>query len=127
VKSLIETILVVEDDESTRVMLENLLTLSGFRVFGAANGAEALRQISHHQPDAILLDLMLPGVSGVGVLATLREIPALKKTPVLVITGTNTGAFELRTFAPVTVMRKPLNVDAVVPCIQDLLSRRFPT
>jgi CheY-like chemotaxis protein len=122
-KGLLETILVVEDHDDSRRMLEDVLTQAGFRVLTATNGAEALRLLASERPDLIVLDLILPWVNGVEVLRTVRDHPPLRIVPVLVVTGTQTSEFELRTFRPVRVLRKPLNVDAVVPTIQQMLSQ----
>jgi CheY-like chemotaxis protein len=104
-------------------MLEDMLTQAGFRVLTATDGAEALRLLASERPDLIVLDLILPWVNGVEVLRTVRDHPQLRIVPVLVVTGTQTSEFELRTFRPVRVLRKPLNVDAVVPTIQQMLSQ----
>jgi CheY-like chemotaxis protein len=122
-KGLLETILVVEDHDDSRRMLEDMLTQAGFRVLTATDGAEALRLLASERPDLIVLDLILPWVNGVEVLRTVRDHPQLRIVPVLVVTGTQTSEFELRTFRPVRVLRKPLNVDAVVPTIQQMLSQ----
>lgn len=124
-KSLVESILVVEDHQDSREMLQDWLRHSGFRVTTAEDGREALRQVARETPDLIVLDLMLPWVSGVEVLATVREMPALKKVPVLVVTGTNTTAVELRTFGPLAVIRKPVDLATFIPTVQELLTRRF--
>jgi CheY-like chemotaxis protein len=122
-KGLLETIHVVEDHDDSRRMLEDMLTQAGFRVLTATDGAEALRLLASERPDLIVLDLILPWVNGVEVLRTVRDHPQLRIVPVLVVTGTQTSEFELRTFRPVRVLRKPLNVDAVVPTIQQMLSQ----
>jgi two-component system KDP operon response regulator KdpE len=87
-------VLVLAHDDSTRRMLENRLTQSGFRVLAAATGAEARRHISQDAPDVVVLDASL--LSGVEVVATLRATPALKRVPVLAVTNANTGAMALR-------------------------------
>ena len=103
-------------------MLEDLLVSAAFDVQTASNGAEALRYLRDNVPDLIVLDLMLPWVNGVEVLATIRQQPDLARVPVLVTTATTTTERDLHTFHPLTVMRKPLDLDAIVPAIQRLLS-----
>ena len=115
-------VLVVEDDDDLRGMLEDTLTDAGFSVRGASHGAEALRLLQHEIPNVIVLDLMLPWVNGIEVLATVRQQPHLLNVPVLVVTGTVTSAFDLRSFGPLRVLRKPLDVEALVPTIHDLLN-----
>ena len=65
-------ILVVEDEVSSRTLLENLFVLSRLSVHTATNGAEALRRLDSDVPDLMVLDL-LPWVNGLEVLATIRE------------------------------------------------------
>jgi DNA-binding response OmpR family regulator len=114
-------ILVVEDDSALREMLVTLLTSEGFRARGASDGVEALRLVNESPPHLIVLDLMLPWFNGIEVLATVRQQPHLLNVPVLVTTGTATSAFDLRGFDPLRVMRKPLDVDAVIPAVRKLL------
>jgi DNA-binding response OmpR family regulator len=66
-------ILVVEDDSALREMLVSLFTSEGFSARGASDGEEALRLVSEGPPHLIVLDLMLPWVNGLEVLATVRQ------------------------------------------------------
>lgn len=122
---LLETILVVEDHDDSRRMLEDVLTLAGFRVVAAHNGAEALRALGQEPPDLVVLDLVLPWISGIEVLSTIRETPHLAAVPVLIVTATGTSEHELRNFGPIALMRKPLNVEAIVPIVHRLLSQSY--
>jgi DNA-binding response OmpR family regulator len=115
------SVLIVEDDRDGRQALADFLTIAGFDVRTAAHGAEALRLLDRAAPDIILLDLLLPWVSGVEVLATLRERAEFARLPVLVTTGTPTSDFDLRAFRPLKVMRKPMDFSALVPAIESLL------
>ena len=72
-----KTIAVIDDDESIGNMLEELLQYEGYHVLRAYSGTEALLLLSQHQPDLILLDLMLPGLSGEDVLKHIKEIPVI--------------------------------------------------
>jgi len=121
-----KSILVVEDDEPLRNLMESLLLIEGFEVRSAVDGPQALRLIDEQTPDLIVLDLMLPWMNGIEVLTTLRQQPHLLSVPVLVTTGTATSTFDLRSFNPVRVMRKPLDVDTIVSTIRSLLERAEP-
>jgi DNA-binding response OmpR family regulator len=121
---LLETILVVEDHDDSRRMLEDVLTLAGFRVLAAHNGAEALRALGQ-EPHLVVLNLVLPWISGIEVLSTIRETPHLAAVPVLIVTATGTSEYELRNFGPIALMRKPLNVEAIVPTVHRLLSQSY--
>lgn len=78
------TVLVVEDEEAFLDALEIGLTQEGFRVVIARDGAEALERWEAIEPDLILLDLMLPRVSGVDVC---REIRSKSKVPIIIVTA----------------------------------------
>jgi CheY-like chemotaxis protein len=119
---LATTILIVEDHDDARSVLVDMLTHAGFAVRAAAHGAEALRLIDKYGvPHVILLDLMLPWVNGVEVLATLRAHPEGARVPVLVTTASATTEFDLRAYRPLKLMRKPLDYAALVSTIQALL------
>lgn len=117
-----ETLLVVEDDDALRRMLEQFLVFEGFRVLTAAHGAEALRSLNGTIPSLVVLDLALPWVNGLEVLAIMRADPRLRQVPVLVVTGTMTTARDLQAYRPVSVLKKPVNPDAIAPVIHQILS-----
>ncbi len=66
-------ILIVEDDEKSRRLLSDVLAYHGYEIAAAASGEEGLRAAEARAPDAALLDIQLPGISGFDVLAALRE------------------------------------------------------
>ena len=72
-----KTIAVIEDDISIGNLLEELLTGEGYGVLRAYSGTEALMLLETHTPDLVLLDLMLPGLSGEDVLPKIRNIPVI--------------------------------------------------
>ncbi len=78
-------ILVIEDEPDLRAGLQHNLELEGFKVLTAADGREGLRKAKEGQASLILLDLMLPGMSGLEVLRHLREIG--RETPVIIISA----------------------------------------
>jgi len=79
-------ILVVEDDDPSRELLEVTLTHEGYRVASAKNGKEALELAEKMKPFAITLDIMMPGMSGWDVLKELKEKNDTKKIPVIITT-----------------------------------------
>ncbi len=81
-------VLVVDDDELLREVAKVSLELvGGWRVTTAASGAEAHRRAVTDQPDAILLDVMMPGLDGPATVAELRGDPATRDIPVIFLTA----------------------------------------
>lgn len=81
------TILVVEDSEPAIIQIRDLLINEGCQVLIARNGREALDIVSGTTPDAIILDLMMPGIDGFQVLQAIREKVETSAVPVLIITS----------------------------------------
>jgi signal transduction histidine kinase/DNA-binding response OmpR family regulator len=80
-------VLVVDDDPDILRLLERELSTAGFRAMTAPGGAEALAQADRETPSAVLLDLSMPPPDGFEVLYRLRERPAMRDVPVVVMTG----------------------------------------
>lgn len=81
------TILIAEDSNDGREMMEMLLRLKGYRVLSAENGAEALEVALRHHPDMVLLDFCLPKLDGLGVTRNLRSHPEFRNTPIIIVSG----------------------------------------
>jgi two-component system, OmpR family, response regulator MprA len=79
------TVLVVDDDVKLRKMLQRTLEHQGFRVLTAADGNEALAEVRAYRPDVVVLDWLMPGLDGLGVVENLRE--AGDKTLILMLTA----------------------------------------
>jgi len=87
VNSLNTKVLLVEDSKFLRLVNERGLTKAGYTVTTAADGAEALQFALENLPDVILLDMLLPKVSGPEVLRKLKESPATASIPVIVLSS----------------------------------------
>lgn len=86
-KTADEMILVVDDDPAFRLATKEVLGSSGYNVFEADNGTDALALASKHKPDLILLDAMMEQIDGFEVCRRLMQMPRLKDTPVMMVTG----------------------------------------
>jgi FixJ family two-component response regulator len=117
-KSPQPVIALVDDEESVRRALTRLLRSAAIDAHGFATGEEFLAAMDDLQPDCVLLDLHMPGMSGFEVLAQLRG-----RLPVVVITGHDTPEAEARSLAggAAAYLRKPVNdrvlLDAVTAAI----------
>ena len=80
------TVLVIDDEEAVRDLMQRFLTREGFGVVTASSGADGLRLAREIMPDAITLDVMMPGLDGWAVLAALKADPDVRDIPVIMLT-----------------------------------------
>ena len=81
------TVLVADDSREIRAEAERLLDAAGYNVLLAADGADALRMIREEHPDLVVLDLLMPSMTGFDVLRAVLDDERLKDTPVLTMSG----------------------------------------
>jgi DNA-binding response OmpR family regulator len=79
------TILIVDDDDSIRSLLRQELTDGGYLIEEAKNGKEALESIRNHQPDLIILDVMMPEMNGFEVASILKNDPKTLDIPIIIL------------------------------------------
>jgi CheY-like chemotaxis protein len=109
-----QDVLVVDDDEVIRQLLASILTDEGYRVRSAGDAYQAIEEVSQATPGLLLLDLMMPGVSGVELLTRLRRDQRWQELPVILISAhprLHEIAQELGARAALT---KPFNVSTLV-------------
>ena len=82
-------ILVVDDEATMRRLLEKLLRMEGYDVLLAASGEQALAELLKHGADTVLLDMRMPGMTGLDVCRQIRHHPRSLHTPVVFITAVN--------------------------------------
>jgi len=82
-----KTILLVDDSDPAIIQMKDFMTESGYKILTASNGSEALDIISQVIPDAMVLDLMMPGIDGFSVLESIRNAEATANIPVLILTA----------------------------------------
>jgi len=78
-------VLVVDDDANLRELVRQQLTERGYTVRHAADGAEAIAEVRKHKPDLIILDVMMPGISGFDVAAVLKSDPGTRAIPIIIL------------------------------------------
>jgi putative two-component system response regulator len=89
-------VLVVDDDPAIGLLLGQLLEHEGYRIARAADGREALARAAEFQPDLVLLDLDLPQLGGYEVCRRLKQDPATRLLPVLILTGQSSSEARVR-------------------------------
>jgi two-component system sensor histidine kinase ChiS len=82
-----KTIIIVEDEPDTAEMFAEMLRLNGYRVLSSYGGAAAIGLISKEKVDAVVLDLMMPDLSGLEVLSYMRRDPRLSRVPVMIVSA----------------------------------------
>jgi DNA-binding response OmpR family regulator len=82
-----KTIVVVEDEQDTAEMFAEMMRLSGYRVLKSFGGNAAIELIRREQPDAVVLDVMMPDMSGLDVLQALQDDGLLDTLPVIVVSA----------------------------------------
>jgi len=120
------TLLVVDDSEINRDMLRRRLERKGYRVITAENGEQALELVAREPIDLVLLDVMMPGLSGLDVLRILRKTPAGKDLPVIMATAKSesTDIVEALDAGANDYVVKPLDVPVVIARVEAQLRNR---
>jgi CheY-like chemotaxis protein len=109
-----DPILIIEDDEDVRDSLDELLTMRGYQVFGAANGREALERLeSGLSPCIIILDLMLPVMSGWDFRQRQLADDRWRDIPTIVLSGVSDVALESKRLQAVGFLSKPINFNSL--------------
>ncbi|MBW4541422.1 MAG: response regulator [Myxacorys chilensis ATA2-1-KO14] len=117
-------ILVVDDVADNSFLLQTLLECEGYQVDVADSGWEALVKMESAPPDLVLLDIMMPGMSGYEVAHRIRQNHQLDSVPILFVTGYDSPAAAINDPVQFTgVIRKPVEVDSLVMQVQAALDQ----
>jgi CheY-like chemotaxis protein len=118
-------ILVVEDDEKSRRLLTDVLGYHGYEVAAFASGECGLRHARGSPPDAALLDIQLPGISGFDLLAALRAAATGVPVPVVAVTASVMDHDRRRILAAGfdAYVAKPVNIRELLETLHQLLTR----
>ena len=116
-----ESILIVDDEPLVCDLLVQFLSVRGYRAFGVKDGHDALRMAEDVLPDAIVLDLIMPGMSGIDLMRALRE----KEYPcgIIIMTGSHNEELldEAWALEPKEVLVKPIDLERLLTAIQLVL------
>jgi two-component system phosphate regulon response regulator PhoB len=121
-------VLVVEDEAALVTLLRYNLEREGFRVIDAANGEEALLVVKEQRPDLILLDWMLPALSGIEVCRQIRRSPEHRRTPIIMLTARGEESDKLRGLevGADDYVTKPFSPSELVARCRAVLRRALP-
>src|ERR671917_1083192 len=112
-------VLIVEDEEAVRELEKFILETQGYQVMEARDGLEGLAKAEFRKPDLILLDLMMPDVSGGRMFDEMKRHPATAGIPILVVTGKPDAhqVFDDQ-IGPDNVIMKPFEADTLLSRIE---------
>ena len=82
-----KTVMIIEDEEDAAELFAEMMRVSGYRVVKTSKSVPAIEIMTAEKPDVILLDIMMPEVSGLDILRAMRGDPALANIPVVIITA----------------------------------------
>lgn len=123
------TVMIVEDEASLMTMLRYNLEKEGFRVTEAGDGEEALTTADETPPDAVLLDWMLPRMSGIEVCRQLRRKSVTRNVPIIMLTARNEEADKVRglNVGADDYLTKPFSMPELMARLRALLRRAKPS
>ena len=117
-------ILIVDDEQNVCEFLGEFLQDKGYLVIKARSGSKALRYLGKNNPDLVLLDILMPGMSGLEVLKRIRKLyPDL---PVIILTGVKDKQVvdDIINVGPVDFIPKPIDLDVLEKCISNNLTKK---
>jgi DNA-binding response OmpR family regulator len=116
------TILVADDEPDIVALVERRLTNSGFAVITAVNGEDALQTARAHLPDLVLLDVMMPKLSGIEVSRLLRSAPETHPIPVILMSAGLVNRLTIPDDADAFIA-KPFSARALPELVREVLAR----
>jgi two-component system, cell cycle response regulator DivK len=113
-------ILIVEDDEKSRRLMRDVLTHQGYDILETDRGEQALEMIRAHRPDLVLLDILLPGISGLDTIREIRNDASIADTPVIAVTASvmDNDRGKIRAAGFDAFEPKPLNLKAFLETVK---------
>jgi len=118
-------ILIIDDDAGVRALLAAVFSEAKYEVLEAQDGVQGLAAAKLNAPDAVVLDVDMPGLNGYEVCQGLRADPATHTVPILMLTGTTdlNGAINCMSSGADDHITKPFDIDEVAARVQALLLR----
>lgn len=118
-------ILIADDEPNIVISLEYLMKREGYDVIVARDGAQALAAVIRERPDLVLLDVMMPLMSGFDVCQQVRSTPEVKDTPIVMLTakGRDTDVAKGMAMGATAYMAKPFSTKEIAAKVRELLER----
>jgi len=116
-----DKILVVDDEENIRDLLCSFLTITGYQAILASNGEEAIELAKSESPNAIILDIMMPGIDGIETCRRLKAEEQTRFIPVIMATGFGTTKTESTEVGADDIIYKPFNLSDLAVRLKSVL------
>lgn len=119
-------VLLIEDDPMIYRLYQKLFTLEGFEIEIAENGNVGLKKLNEAKPDILLMDIMMPEMNGLEMLAKVKEDPETKDIPVVVLTNIadmNITQMALQKGAVLCIIKSQTEPEEVINSVKAVLSR----
>ena len=122
-------ILVVDDSTTNVVLLEAILDEKGYQIETALNAKEAYAIIEKDSPDLILLDLLMPKISGFDFLQEIRKSEKTKNTPVIVVSALTDeeNIDKIMKMGAIDFVKKPIDLQYLVERVESVLHKAYDT
>jgi CheY-like chemotaxis protein len=115
-------VLLADDDPDIREVVPLVLEPYGFQIFVAGNGAEALELVRENRDiELILVDLMMPLLSGIEMVVQLKEDPGLPRIPVVVLSGENSASETAVLLGAAACLKKPVELAILISTIEKII------
>jgi DNA-binding response OmpR family regulator len=120
------TILIVDDSTTNVVLLEAILDEKGYNIETALNAKEAFNIIAKQSPDLILLDLLMPKISGFDFLEQIRKNEKTKNTPVIIVSALTDeeNVNKIMALGAIDFVKKPIDLQYLVEKVESVLNLR---
>jgi CheY-like chemotaxis protein len=117
-------ILIVDDEKALRMLITGTLEIGDYEVFEADNGIDALRMVEEEKPDLIVLDVMMPGMSGYEVCSRIKSNVYLKHIKVLILTakGQQTDREAAKEVQADCYLSKPFSPAELLNAVEEILT-----
>jgi two-component system cell cycle response regulator DivK len=120
------TILIIEDNEKNLKLVRDVLNVKGYATIEARSGEDGIALARERQPDLVLMDIHLPGISGIEAIARLRADPATARIPVIAVTA-SVMQHDLKQITDAGFdgyVAKPINLKGFLDTVRGVLERK---
>lgn len=118
------TILIADDEPNQISTLESFLGSRGYRVITASNGEQAMMKATQHQPDLIILDIMMPKMDGTEVAMVIKHDQRTKNIPIFFVTAVISPEDQIFVSGnPNKIFAKPLKLNELLAAVQEVFTR----